>query len=93
MLAALALAEGILLGWGLETCFGIGRYRLIMALGVAGGLGGVIVGRNVLALWGVDWRSRRRALLVGIAPAVAGFVIWFFWRVLPLIREEMKFSL
>jgi len=81
-----SLAEGIVLGYGLETCFGIGRYRLIMGLGVLGGLGGVVVGRMVLAAKG------RRAILLGILPAAASFAVWFLWRVLPLIREELKFS-
>ncbi|MEK7475395.1 MAG: hypothetical protein AAB152_07125 [Candidatus Coatesbacteria bacterium] len=87
-----SLAEGLLLGWGLETCFGIGRYRMIMVLGVAGGLGGVWVGRQVLDAWGAGAKVRLRTLLVGVAPAAAGFAIWFFWRVLPLIREEMTYS-
>jgi hypothetical protein len=87
-----SLAEGLLLGWGIETCFGIGRYRLIMVLGVAGGLGGVYVGRRMLDAWDAGAAARKRGLLLGILPAVAGLAVWFFWRVLPLIREEMTYS-
>lgn len=96
ILAATGLAEGVILGWGLEACFGVGRYRLIMILGVLGGLGATIVGRMVWSAWeraGSDRDSRLRAVLVGVGPAAVAFGAWFLWRVLPLIREEMKYSL
>ena len=96
ILAAAGLAEGVILGWGLEACFGVGRYRLIMVLGVLGGLGATVVGKMAWSAWeraGIDRGSRLRAVLVGAVPAAVAFAAWFLWRVLPLIREEMKYSL
>lgn len=96
ILAAAGLAEGVLLGWGLEVCFGVGRYRLIMALGILGGLGAAIVGKMAWSAWeraGSDRAARLRSVLVGAVPAAVAFGAWFLWRVLPLIREEMKYSL
>lgn len=93
-LATVSIVEGTLLGAGLEACFGEGRYRLIMLLGALGGLGIGVLARA----GGEAARSGRRpgtARAWGLAagPAFAVFAIWFLLRVLPLIREELKFRI
>ncbi len=88
-LLALSAVEGLVLGVGLETCFGIGQYRRIMALGALGGLG-----IGALVRLGMGSRDRGARLVVRAAgPAAAVFAVWFLWRVLPLIREELSYSL
>jgi hypothetical protein len=84
--------EGVLLGRGLETCFGIGQYVLIMVFGVLGGAGIALMvwlGRRLAG------GSRAAAVRLGAAGAgatLAVFAAWFLWRVLPLVREEIRFS-
>jgi len=84
--------EGLLLGRGLETCFGIDQYLLIMLFGVLGGTG------IALMVWlGSRWsagekKSRLKLGLSGALPALVVFAAYFLWRVLPLIKEEIKFS-
>jgi len=64
-MAILGLGEGLLLGRGLELCFGIGQYRLIMLFGALGGAGiGLIawVGRVV---WNQSRQSGWRLAIAG----------------------------
>lgn len=87
---------GALLGAGLETCFLEGRYRLIMLLGAAGGLGIALLIRAGLDRWDASRRTRDALLriwLTAAGPALAVFAIWFLARVLPLIREELKYRI
>jgi len=84
--------EGLLLGKGLEICFGIDQYLLIMLFGVLGG-----TGLSMMVWLGSRWasgekKSKVRLGLAGAVPTLAVFVVYFLWRVLPLIKEEIKFS-
>ncbi len=91
-MAILGLGEGLLLGRGLELCFGIGQYRLIMLFGALGGAGiGLIawVGRVV---WNQSRQSGWRLAIAGAAPTLLVFVVYFVWRIVPLIQEEIKYS-
>ena len=90
VMALLGLGTGLLLGRGLELCFGIGQYRLIMAFGGLGGLGiGVMAWMQRLAPPAP--RDRWTSLAAGAGAATAVFLIWFLWKVLPLVREEIEF--
>jgi len=96
VLALVGAGVGVLLAAGLEACFGVGRYTLIMALGAAGGLGIGLLGWLTRVVW-LRLGSARGALsplvLAAAGPAVLAFAIAFVWRILPLIREEMKYNL
>jgi len=95
-LFACSALEGALLGVGLETCFGVGQYRKIMLLGAAGGLGiGALAWLARLALdrGRRDAATTRRVVLAAAAPGLAVFAVWFLARILPLIREELSYSL
>ena len=84
--------EGILLGRGLEICFGINQYLLIMLFGVLGGVG------IALMVWmGSRWvegdkKARLGLVLSGAGSAGVVFAVYFLLRVLPLIKEEIRFS-
>jgi hypothetical protein len=92
ILGLVGAGEGILLGRGLELCFGIGQYLLIMLFGVLGGAGIALMawlGRRLAA------GSRKSAIRVSVAGAGAALVVfaaWFLWRILPLIKDEIRFS-
>ena len=92
ILGPVSLGTGVLLGRGLEICFGVGQYRLIMLFGALAGAGiGILfwMGRIAVVRDGVPLR---RVALAGAAPALAVFLIWFLWRIVPLIQEELKYS-
>jgi len=91
-LGLIGAGEGLLLGRGLEICFGIDQYLLIMLFGVLGG-----TGISLMVWLGNKWtlsdtRSKIRLGLAGAIPALLFFAVYFVWRVLPLIKEEIKFS-
>ena len=89
VLALVGAGEGLLLGKGLELCFGIGQYRLIMAFGALGGLGiGVMTWLTRAAAPG---RIRRNAVLAGAGAGALVLLVYFLWRVLPLVREEIAY--
>ncbi len=98
ILGFLGTGEGILLGRGLELCFGIGQYLLIMLFGVLGGVGIALMIWMGLRTWEADRgsaRSRETAFGLSAAggiPAVLVFGTYFVWRIVPLIEEEIKFS-
>ncbi len=96
-LIGLSVVEGLILGFGLEVCFWEARYRLIMLLGALGGLGIGLLARGALEAWESGKRRTRDALLriwaLAAGPALAVFAIWFVARVLPLIREELKYRI
>lgn len=84
--------EGIFLGRGLEICFGIDQYLMIMLFGILGG-----TGISLMVWLGSRWasgdrKSKIRLSLAGVVPALAVFTAYFLWRILPLIKEEIKFS-
>jgi hypothetical protein len=93
VLGLVSAGVGVLLAAGLEACFGVGRYRLIMLLGALGGFGLVLVA----------WLARRirercggkdaTLWLVAAGPVAAVFLVAFAWRILPLIREELRYNL
>jgi len=96
ILALVSAGEGVLLAAGLETCFGIGQYRLIMLLGALGGFGIGLLVWLVRSAWprgGTGGAAGRSLLLAAILPALAVFLLAFVWRIVPLIREELKYSL
>ena len=91
-LGLIGAGEGFLLGRGLEICFGIDQYLLIMLFGVLGG-----TGISLMVWLGSRWASGDRGAkvrlgLAGAIPALTVFAVYFLWRVLPLIKEEIKFS-
>ncbi len=93
VLVVLGLGVGMLLGRGLELCFGIGQYR---GTAIFGALAGAGIG--LMAWVGRIARDRdraapRRLVAAAAVPALAVFLVYFFWRVLPLIQEEIKYSL
>lgn len=96
-LVALSVVEGLVLGFGLEVCFWEARYRLIMLLGALGGLGIGLLGRAGLESWETGKKKTRDALIriwaLAAGPALGAFAIWFLTRVLPLIREELKYRI
>lgn len=95
VLGLVSAGVGVLLAAGLEACFGVGRYALIMALGAAGGLGIGLLGWMTRIVWyrvGASRPSLPSLLLAAAGPAAAVFAIAFLWRILPLIREEMKYN-
>lgn len=96
MLMILSAAEGAILGAGLESCFGEGRYRLIMLLGALGGLGIGVLAKAGVEAWETGRRDRNRLVRIwalAAGPALAVFAVWFLFRVLPLIQEELKFRI
>lgn len=92
ILGLVGAGEGVLLGRGLELCFGIGQYRLIMLFGALGGAG------IALLVWlarRLNTGSRHSAIQSGLSGGVAAlvvFAVWFLARILPLIKEEIRFS-
>lgn len=84
--------EGILLGRGLEMCFGVGQYLLIMLFGVLGGTGIALMVWLGGRMRGETGGGGRRPAWVGAGVATGVFVLWFLLRVLPLVREEIRFS-
>ena len=95
-LAGISLVEGLVLGAGLEACFGEPRYRLIMALGMLGGLGIGVLTRAGLTAWDAGKRDRAKAIRIwslAAGPALAVFALWCLVRVLPLIREELAYRI
>jgi hypothetical protein len=96
ILALVSAGEGVLLAAGLEACFGVGRYTLIMELGALGGLGiGILVwlARGAWMRSGASRRDLGRLVLASAVPGLVVFAIAFAWRILPLIREELKYNL
>lgn len=96
VLTLVSAGEGVLLAAGLEACFGTGRYRLIMALGALGGLGlGLLAWlvRRASTREGAGRSAARPLVLAAVLPAAAVFLAVFCWRIVPLIREELKYNL
>ena len=94
VLALLGAGSGLLLARGLELCFGLNRYLLIMLFGALAGTGiavSIWIGRAAFAAGpakpGAAWR------LAGFSggPLLGVFTVYFLWRVLPLIREELAY--
>lgn len=93
VMVLLGLADGLLLGKGLELCFGIGQYRLIMLFGALGGFGVGLMAWIGAGAWERHRRAAWRTVVAGAAPAVLVFLAYFVWRIVPLIQEEIKYSL
>jgi len=92
VLALIGAWEGLLLGRGLEICFGIDQYLLIMLFGVLGGTG-IALMAWLGSRWGIDGKkSKVRLAMAGAVPTLVVFAVYFVWRILPLIKEEIKFS-
>lgn len=93
VLMPVSLGVGVLLGRGLEICFGVGQYRLIMLFGALAGAGIGLLFWVARIAWERDGEPPRRAAIAGTIPGLVVFLFYFLWRVLPLIREELKYSL
>ena len=100
VLALLGAGEGLILGRGLEICFGIDRYLLIALFGLLGGLGIGTIAWVTIGWWRltaagrkVEARTRKlKLVLSSVVPVLAVFGAFFLVRVLPLILEEIKYS-
>ena len=91
-LGFIGAGEGFLLGRGLEICFGIDQYLLIMLFGILGGTG-IALMVWLGSRWGSDGKkSKMRLAIAGAVPTLLVFSVYFVWRILPLIKEEIKFS-
>jgi len=92
ILGMVSAGTGILLGAGLEICFGVGRYRLIMLFGALAGTGIGILAWTVRRSLDGGIRPARRIYAAAAYPALLVFAVDFIWRIIPLIREEIRFN-
>jgi hypothetical protein len=90
-LGLIGAGEGLLLGRGLEICFGIDQYLLIMLFGILGGTG-IALMVWLGSRWGTEKKAKVRLVVAGAVPTLVVFAVYFVWRILPLIKEEIKFS-
>ena len=96
ILALVSAGEGVLLATGLETCFGVGQYTRIMLFGTMGGFGiGLLVwlARTAFQRGTRLSAAARMFVLASLLPGLVIFLIACLWRILPLIREELKYTL
>ncbi len=94
ILALLGAGNGLVLGRGLELCFGLDRYLLIMLLGSLVGVGVAVsiwIGRAAYADAPGGRKAAWRLGAAAAGPFLAVFAAYFLWRVLPLIREELAY--
>lgn len=94
ILALLGAGNGLLLGRGLELCFGLDRYLLIMLLGALAGMGvaaSIWIGRVAHAAGPARPGGIWPLAASSAGPFLAVFAAYFIWRVLPLIREELAY--
>ncbi len=87
----LGAGNALLLGRGLELCFGIDRYLMIMLFGCLSGAGVVLMIWLARCWPGASKAKPWRLAASGAIPAVVVFSAYFLWRVLPLIREEIRY--
>jgi hypothetical protein len=83
---------GILLVAGLELCFGIGRYRLIMLFGALAGTGIGLLAWMVRRALDRGFRPSWQPVVAAAVPALFVFAAGFLWWIVPLIREEIRFN-
>jgi len=92
ILGLISAGTGILLGCGLELCFGIGHYRLIMLFGVLGGTGAGILAWLGRRLFDRGFKPAWKPAVAAAVPGLLVFALYFIWRIVPLIQEEIRFN-